>query len=46
MALSLVRPKVADIEFRLYDRPLHPELFEPVAEKTVTAYTLVREGGA
>lgn len=35
MGLPLVRPRVADVVFRLYDRPLHPELFEVVAAKTV-----------
>ncbi|MFM8272114.1 MAG: DUF2617 family protein [Gemmata sp.] len=34
MGGPLVRPKVADIVFRLYDRPLHPELFESVAART------------
>lgn len=31
----LVRPRVADVVFRLYDRPLHPELFDAVASRTV-----------
>ncbi len=35
MGVPLVRPKVAEIVFRLYDRPLHPELFDAVAAKTV-----------
>jgi hypothetical protein len=35
MGLPLVRPRVADVVFRLYDRPLHPELFEVVAAKAV-----------
>ncbi len=35
MSVSLVRPRVAEIVFRLYDRPLHPELFEAVATRTV-----------
>lgn len=35
MGLSLVRPRVADVVFRLYDRPLHPELFDAVAARTV-----------
>ena len=35
MGVPLVRPKVSEIVFRLYDRPLHPELFEAVAAKTV-----------
>lgn len=39
MGVALVRPRVAEVEFRLYDRPLHPELFDAVAAKTV-----VRDG--
>jgi hypothetical protein len=35
MGLPLVRPRVADVVFRLYDRPLHPELFDAVAARTV-----------
>ena len=35
MAIPLVRPRVADVVFRLYDRPLHPELFDAIAAKTV-----------
>ncbi len=38
MTVPLVRPRVAEIVFRLYDRPLHPELFEVVAAKTATAH--------
>ncbi len=30
-----VRPKVAELVFRLYGRPLHPELFEVHASRTV-----------
>ncbi len=30
-----VRPKVAELMFRLYGRPLHPELFEIYASRTV-----------
>lgn len=30
-----VRPKIHDLAFRLYDRPIHPELFEPVAERAI-----------
>jgi Protein of unknown function DUF2617 len=33
--MTLERPKIADLAFRLYDRPLHPELFEPVAERSL-----------
>src|SRR5262249_42201800 len=39
MGVSFVRPRLAEVVFRLYDRPLHPELFEAVAAKTV-----VRDG--
>jgi hypothetical protein len=39
MGVPLVRPRVGDVVFRLYDRPLHPELFDAVAAKTV-----VRDG--
>ena|SRR5262245_3960002 len=39
MSVPFVRPRVADVAFRLYDRPLHPELFDVVAAKTV-----VRDG--
>jgi hypothetical protein len=35
MGVPLVRPRVAEVIFRLYDRPLHPELFDAVAAKTV-----------
>lgn len=31
----LIRPRVAELEFRLYDRPLHPELFDAVAARAV-----------
>lgn len=30
-----VRPKIEDLAFRLYDRPVHPELFDAVAERTI-----------
>ena len=30
-----LRPRVADLVFHLYDRPLHPELFEVLACRTV-----------
>lgn len=30
-----IRPRVADLVFHLYDRPLHPELFEVLAVRTV-----------
>jgi len=30
-----VRPKVAELVFRLYGRPLHPELFEVHSSRTV-----------
>lgn len=35
MPLPLVRPKVAELVFRLYDRPLHPELFDVLLCRTV-----------
>jgi hypothetical protein len=35
MGVPFVRPRVADVVFRLYDRPLHPELFDAVAVRTV-----------
>lgn len=39
MSGALIRPRVAELEFRLYDRPLHPELFDAVAARAV-----VRDG--
>lgn len=30
-----VRPRVANLVFHLYDRPLHPELFDPVCSRVV-----------
>ena len=38
--MILERPKIADLAFRLYDRPVHPELFDPVAARAL------RIGGA
>ena len=35
MTASAIRPHVDDYFFRLYDRPLHPELFETVALRRV-----------
>ncbi|MBA4188469.1 MAG: hypothetical protein C0467_10730 [Planctomycetaceae bacterium] len=42
MPLPYVRPKVAELVFRLYDRPLHPELFDVLLCRTVKrdGYTL------
>jgi hypothetical protein len=42
MNASDLRPRVADLVFHLYDRPLHPELFEVVCARTVRRkdYTL------
>ncbi len=42
MGVPFVRPRVADIVFRLYDRPLHPELFDVLLCRTVKrdGYTL------
>lgn len=37
---ALIRPRVAELVLRLYDRPLHPELFEAVAARAVA-----RDGG-
>ena len=33
MSVFLVRPKVADLVFQLYGKPLHPELFETLASR-------------
>ena len=35
MATSSLRPRVGDLVFHLYDRPLHPELFDTLARRTV-----------
>jgi hypothetical protein len=35
MNVSIVRPRVSDLVFQLYGRPLHPELFEILAERKV-----------
>jgi hypothetical protein len=35
MFSSFLRPRVADLVFRVYDRPLHPELVEAVAVRRV-----------
>ena len=35
MGVLFLRPRVAELVFRLYDRPLHPELFETLASRTV-----------
>lgn len=35
MALSTIRPPVADLLFHLYARPLHPELFDILAVRKV-----------
>jgi len=35
MDVPLVRPRVSDVVFRLYSRPLHPELFDVLACRTV-----------
>lgn len=42
MAAPVVRPRVADVVFRLYSRPLHPELFDVLTSRTVErdGYTL------
>ena len=33
--MLLVRPKVKDLVFRLYDRPVHPEFFDSVLVRTM-----------
>jgi hypothetical protein len=35
MGTIFLRPRVADLVFRLYDRPLHPELFDALATRRV-----------
>jgi hypothetical protein len=35
MGSPFVRPKVSELVFRLYDRPLHPELFDSLAVRRV-----------
>ncbi|HVK16705.1 MAG TPA: DUF2617 family protein [Fimbriiglobus sp.] len=35
MSQPIVRPRVADLVFRVYDRPLHPELVETLAVRQV-----------
>src|SRR5947209_7540946 len=35
MGIPLVRPMVSDLIFQLYGRPLHPELFDILAERRV-----------
>ncbi len=35
MGVYLVRPRVADLVFQLYGKPLHPELFDILASRTV-----------
>jgi hypothetical protein len=35
MGAPFVRPRVSDLMLLLYDRPLHPELFDVVASRTV-----------
>lgn len=36
MSQPIARPRLADVVYRLYDRPLHPELLEPLAIRRVT----------
>lgn len=36
MSLPIVRPHIDQLMFRLYDRALHPELFEILAQRKVT----------
>jgi hypothetical protein len=35
MAVPSIRPRVADLIFQLYSRPLHPELFEILAARKI-----------
>ena len=35
MNMPYLRPRVADLVFQLYGRPLHPELFEILAERKI-----------
>lgn len=35
MAASFLRPRVGELVFDLYDRPLHPELFDTLSVRTV-----------
>ena len=35
MATSSLRPRVGDLVFHLYDRPLHPELFDILAQRKI-----------
>src|SRR5208337_2060109 len=35
MGVYLARPRVADLVFQLYGKPLHPELFDILASRTV-----------
>src|SRR5262245_59607527 len=35
MAASSLRPRVGELVFGLFDRPLHPELFDTLAVRTV-----------
>ena len=35
MNAPLIRPRVAELVFQVYGRPLHPELFEILAQRTV-----------
>lgn len=43
MEVPLIRPKVADLVFRLYSRALHPELFEVLSHRSIVrdGYTLI-----
>jgi hypothetical protein len=36
MSLNLLRPRVSDLVFQLYGRPLHPELFDILAMRKVS----------
>src|SRR5262249_59774737 len=38
MSVPLLRPRVSDLVFQLYGRPLHPELFEILAQRRVEGH--------
>ena len=39
MSVEIVRPRVGDLIFQLYGRPLHPELFDILAVARFSAKT-------
>lgn len=36
MAMPITRPAVAELVFQLYNRPLHPELFDVLAVRQIS----------